>query len=812
MNQLIQDIKFGIRMLTKNPLFTGIAVLTLTLGIGLNATTFSTVKGLLLEPISGVDQPEDLLLLYREWAGIEYGSNSIPHYQDLRDRSGDVFENVASWFFSPVSIASDGRNERQLGMVVSANFFQTYRVEPVLGRPFLPGTEDSGPGNHPVAILGHSFWQSRFGGDEAVLGDTLSINGRPYEIVGVAPESFRGPMAGTDTPLYVPLMMQPEIMPGDNRIEVRGNNNMTVVGRLRPGVTLEAAQAAVDGIVAQLAEEYPDHYDEQLGTTIVRQTEAGLHPSMRTAQVGMATLMTVVVGLLLLIACVNVANLFLARASDRQREMGLRLSLGAGRTRLIRQLLTESVLFSLVAGAASVLVAVFATRLLSSAKPPVDAPFRFDFGVDAKVLLFTGAVALAAGLIFGLFPALQASRTDLTTPMRQGGSVRRSRASRILVITQMALSLVLLVSSGLFLRSLRSAVDIHPGFDEPRSLVMASVDPGLQGYSREQALQFFDRLVDSVGAQPEISAVGLVEALPLGFGNSDRGVSIPGYEFAEGERNSLHYTSVDTGYFDAMGIRMLEGRGFNRTDTEESTPVLVINQRFAERFWPGESALGKIVRTAGEDRQVIGVVETGKYSSLGEDPTEYMYFPLREQFSYGMTLVARTPGDPGQALSAIRREVRALDTELPVFDVRTMQDHLGIALLPARLGGYALGLFGLLGLGLAAVGIYGVMAYSVAQRHRELGIRVALGASRQSVVRQILGEGLRLAIIGSILGLVGAFFAARLVDGLLYQARALDPVTFTAVPALLLLVAAAAVYLPARRASSVDPIRSLRAD
>ena len=812
MNQLIQDIKFGTRMLTKNPLFTGIAVLTLTLGIGLNATTFSTVKGLLLEPISGVDQPDELLQLYRQWAGIEYGSNSIPHYQDLRDRSGDVFENVAAWFFSPVSIASDGRNERQLAMVVSANFFQTYRVEPELGRPFLPGTEDTGPGSHPVAVLGHSFWQSRFGGDDAVLGDTLSINGRPYEIVGIAPESFRGPMAGTDTPLYVPLMMQPDIMPGDNRIEARGNNNMTVVARLLPGTSVETAQAAVDGILAQLADEYPDSYDEQLGTTIVRQTEAGLHPSMRTAQIGMATLMTVVVGLLLLIACVNVANLFLARASDRQREMGLRLSLGAGRTRLIRQLLTESVLFSLVAGAASVLVAVFATRLLSQAKPPVDGPFRFDFAVDAKVLLFTGAVALAAGLIFGLFPAFQASRTDLTTPMRQGGSVRRSRVSRILVIAQMALSLVLLVSSGLFLRSLRSAVDIHPGFDEPRSLVMASVDPGLQGYSREQALDFFDRLTENVAAQPEIRSVGLVETVPLGFGNSDRGVSIPGYEFAEGERNSLHYTSVDTGYFDAMGIRLLEGRGFTLADTEESTPVIVINQRFAERFWPGESALGKIVRTAGDERQVIGIVETGKYTSLGEDPREYMYFPLREQFSYGMTLVARTPGDPGLALSAIRREVRALDTELPVFDVRTMQDHLGIALLPARLGGYALGLFGMLGLGLAAVGIYGVMAYSVAQRHRELGIRVALGASRQSVVRQILTEGLRLALIGSALGLVGAFFAARAVESLLYQARALDPVTFTAVPLLLLLVAAAAVYLPARRASGVDPIRSLRAD
>jgi predicted permease len=341
---------------------------------------------------------------------------------------------------------------------------------------------------------------------------------------------------------------------------------------------------------------------------------------------------------------------------------------------------------------------------------------------------------------------------------------------------------------------------------------MASMDPGLQGYTPEATLAFYERLQEKLAARPDISAVGLTETLPLGLGSSDRGVGIPGYEFAEGERNSLHYAVIAPGYLEAMGTRLVEGRAFTRSDDAEALPVLIINQRFAERFWPGESALGKIVSTAGKDRQVIGVVETGKYLSLGEGPTEFMFLPQRDVFRFGMTLVARTPGPPTNALATLRTVVAELDADLPLFDVRTMEDHMGIALMPARLGGIVLGLFGGLGLLLAAVGIYGVMAYSVAQRKRELGIRVALGADRLRVTRQVLREGLNLALLGTAVGLVAAAGAARLVQGLLYSTRALDPLTFTAVPLVLLLVAAAAVYLPARRAARVDPARVLGAE
>ena len=754
---VIHDLRYSLRLLVKSPLFSVVAISTLAMGIGLNAATFTAIHTLLLRPLAGATAPEGLVQVFRQWPGIDYGSNSIPHYQDVRDRSGDVFESTASWFFAPISLSADGRNERILGLVVSANFFQTYGVVPAMGRAFLPGVEDRSPGAHAVAILGHSFWQARFGGDPGIVGRTIGVNGRPFEIVGVAPPPFKGPMQVLDVPLYVPLMMQAEIMPGNNLLSSRGNNMMNVVARLRKGKTIDEAQQRMDAMLLELRDELPDDYDGQRGTTLVYQSEAGIHPMFRSAQVGLSTVMMAVVSLLLLIACVNVANLFLARARERRREMGIRLSLGAGRRRLLQQLFTESLTFSLLAGVSGVGLAVLVTRILSRVQLPIDGPFSIDFSVDSTVLLFTLGVSVVAGLVFGLAPALQAARSDLVSSVKGESSQSRgrSRVSGVLVVSQMALSLILLVSSGLFLRALAAATEIDPGMDEPKNLVMASMDPGLQGYSEPQTRQFYDRLAEELTALPTVSGVGLTRGVPLGFDNSDRGVEIPGYEFAEGERKSLHYTLVTEGYLETMGVDLLEGRTFTRQDDGTGAPVIIVNRRFAERFWPNESAVGKIVRTARADRQVIGVVETGKYQSLGEEPTEFMFLPERELFDSGLTLVARTRSSPEAVLRAIRETVRGIDANLPLFDVRTMEDHMGIALLPARLGGSVLGIFGFLGLGLAAVGIYGVMAYSVAQRQRELGIRVALGANRHRVVQLVLREGLTLASVGVLLGLVG---------------------------------------------------------
>jgi predicted permease len=383
--------------------------------------------------------------------------------------------------------------------------------------------------------------------------------------------------------------------------------------------------------------------------------------------------------------------------------------------------------------------------------------------------------------------------------------------SSALVVLQMALSLVLLISSGLFLRSLQGATEIDPGFDEPKNIVMASLDPALQGYDEPAAREFLDRVTEQIGTLPEVTDVALTWQLPLGLGSSDTGVTIPGYEFAENEPRNINYSYIGAGYIETMGIDLVEGRTFTRADDENSPPVIIVNKRFADRFWPNESAIGKTVQ-GGVLRTVIGVVQTGKYASLGEDPTEFMYFSYHAHFRSDMVIVARTPTDPQAVLRQIQNIVRAADSDMPVYDVRTMEDHMGIALLPARLGGSVLGLFGLLGLTLAAVGIYGVMAYSVSQRRRELGIRVALGADRNSVIKLVLGEGLKLTVIGTVIGLVASFGTAQLVKGLLYNVQAIDPVAFIGVPLLLLSVAGLAVYLPARRAASAEPMRALKAD
>lgn len=700
-----------------------------------------------------------------------------------------------------------------MGLVVSANFFQTYGAQPVLGRAFIPGVEDRDPGAHPVAVISNGFWQTRFGADPDVIGRSISLNGHPFEIVGAAPEDFNGPMSIAEPPIFIPLMMTNVVSPGFDVLSARGSNSMNVVARMLDGVTLERVAERMDVVLTQLSEEYPDSYDDQLGTTLVLQNEAGIHPSFGAAQMGMSTVMMAVVGLLLLLACVNVANLFLARARDRRREMGIRMSLGAGRGRIVQQILTESLMFSFVAGLAGLAIAKVSVGLLSAFRPPIDGPWSVDVEMDTTVLLFTAAVSLAAGFAFGMAPALQAAKTDTVASVKgTGGRVGRSRMSSGLVVAQIALSLILLTSAGLFLRSLQAATRIDPGFDDPTNLAMASVDPRLQGYDEPQTRDFWDRVLVDVGRLPDVASAALTSTPPLGLSSSDRSVAIPGYEFAENERSSLHFAYVSEGYVETMGIDLVEGRTFAAADDADAPPVMVVNRRFADRFWPGESGVGKTVETAGESWTVVGVVETGKYGSLSEDPTEYMYLPHRQRFRSDLTLVVRARTDAQGVMQSIRETVRRMDPDMPVYDVRTMEDHMGIALLPARLGGTVLGIFGLLGLVLAAVGIYGVMAYSVSQRKRELGIRVAMGADRRSVLRLVLGEGMKLAVIGTVIGIAAALGAARLVQGLLYDVSAVDPVAFTLVPATLVAVAILAVYIPARRAASMDPMGALKAE
>jgi len=810
-----RDLHYCLRTLVRKPLFTIAVVLTMALGIGANTAAFSVVNGILLKPLVGVEAPEELVQIYRHWPGTEFGSSSIPHYQDIRDRTGDVFENVAAWVFSPLALTFDERSERVTGMMVSANFFQTYGVVPMLGRPFLPGEEDVGPGEHPVTVVSQDFWESRLGGDPSVIGNTITINGRSFEVVGVAPSDFRGPVNVARVPVYVPIMMQRQVVPAFDWIESRGAGMLRVVGRLRDGVSIDRAEAVLEATLLQLRQEYPNFYAGDLGVTVVPDTKAGMHPTLRGSQMEMGNLVLAVVSILLLIACVNVANLLLARASERRREIGIRASLGAGRWRILQQLLTESLSLSLLAGLVALGFAYLASTLIGQVHIPSLGPYgNLVVEIDSRVLAFTLGVSLFAGVVFGLVPALKAASPKVVDAVKGASSERNkpSRFGNVLVVSQMALSVLLLVGSGLFLRNLQGAFSIDPGFAEPSNLVVASMDPGLQGYDAARAREFFDRLVEETIALPNVQSAGMANALPLSLDVINSDVGVPGYEFAEGESRLVEFVLATEGYLEALGVPLLEGRLFNRSDDADAPPVIVVNKAFADRFWPGESPIGKTVTTTGRDREVIGVVETGKYHSMGESATEFLFLPHRETVWFGMTLVARTSADPFGALGQIREIARRLDPNLPLHDVRTMEDHVGLALLPARLNAYVLGAFAILGLFLAAVGIYGVLAQSVAQRTREIGIRTALGADKSTIQRLVLGEGLRVALAGTAIGLLAAVGASRFVKSLLYGVNALDPIAFGVVPLILLGVATVAVFLPARRAASVNPVTALKAE
>lgn len=742
-NTLRHDLRLALRLLTRSPLFTTIVVLTMAIAIGLNATVFSAVEALLLRPLPGATAPDRLVQIYRTAPQMEWGSNSVPHYLDVRERSSDVFSDVSTWTFSQFSLSSGDQSRRLMGQIVSANFFATLGARPAMGRFFLPD-EDAGRGAHPVVVLSDAGWRTILGGSPTAVGQRILLNGQRMQVIGVSAPGFRGAMPVLEPVAYVPLMQMEVIDPSRaGALDRRGNNFMNVVARLKDGITPAQAAARLDAVNTELRALYPDDY-AQRGVMLIRQADAGIHPSFRSAQIGLSAVILSVVGILLLVACVNVSNLFLARARERAREMAIRLALGATRGQLIRQLLTESLVFALLAGTVGVLVAMIGIGLANQIRLPMDVGFRPDLQLNTAVLGFTCAVTLLAGLLFGLAPALQATHPSLVPALKGEAPAgdSRSRVRRGLIVAQMALSIILLTSAGLFLANLRAATTLDVGFTVANAAT-ASVSPDLQGYDRARTDQFYSTLLERLRATPGVDAAGMVSALPLGLSNSDTRVELPGYVPAEGEGMNIQYASVSPDYFSAMGTRLVGGREFTARDDSASTPSLVVNQRFVDRFWPGEEGVGRTVRTAGRLFTVVGVVPTGKYVSLGEDPRAAMFFPQAQRWRASMQLVVRSSSDPSLLLTTIRSEIQALDPQLPISDLQSLESHLGIALLPARVAGGALGLFGLLGLLLAGVGVYGVMAYSVGQRTREIGIRLALGATASRIVRLIMGQGLR---------------------------------------------------------------------
>jgi len=809
MESLIKDIRYGLRNLIKRPGFTAVAVITLALGIGANTAIFSLISTVLLRPLP-VAHAEQLVEVYgTTHHGADYTLQSYLNYKDYRDRN-NVFSGLMSYRFAPMSISHEGRNERVWGFLVSGNYFDTLGIHPFLGRYFLP-EEDQTLGSHPVAVITYACWQKRFA-SQNVIGQPLRINGVTFTIVGVGPEGFRGTEVAYLPEVFVPTTMAKQIEPGSTWFEERGDDNLFVLGRLKDGVSAGQAESALSTITQQLAREYP-HDNEGRG---VRLMTPGLFiPDIRNSVINFSSVLMGVVALVLLLACVNLANLLLARATERRKELAIRLAMGASRARVVRQLITEAVLLSLGGGLGGVLLATWINALISSMKFPSDLPLIIDLRADWRVLVFAFGVSLATGIAFGMLPALQASRPQLIPALKDEkslGGFRRSRLRNGLVIVQVALSLVLLVCAGLVVRSLQVAQKTRPGFN-PENAVTLSFDLGLQGYTEEKGRAFQRDILRRGQTLPGVRSLALVGTLPLSLDYSYTSIYVEG-QAATGTSNLpvAVPNEISPNYFRAMEIP-LRGRDFTDRDDQDESRVAIVNETFARRFFPGRDAIGGRFNSNGPDQpfwEIVGVAGDGKYNSLGEATQAAFYRPMLRDYNTSAALVARTTGDPKAAIAALRGELLALDPTLPTYDVRTLSDHLNVPLFPYRMAAVVLGSFGILAVVLAAIGIYGVMSYVVASRTRELGVRVALGAARSDVLLLIMKQGMSLALIGLAGGLLVGFGAAQLIVKLLFGVNPTDPITFVGVTVLLGLVAALACYIPARRATKVDPLVALR--
>ena len=809
METLLQDIRFGLRQLFKRPIFTALAIISMALGIGANTAIFSLVDTVLLRPLP-VREPSKLIAVDGTLPnGTDFTLQSFLNYKDYRERSRS-FEGLLAYRFVVASLSHNGVNERAWGFTVSGNYFDVLGVKPVLGRAFLP-EEDQTPDSHPVVVLSNACWKKRFGGDPSIVGRTVSLNNRTFIIIGVAPEGFVGTEVAYAPEFWAPIMMAKQLEPGSTWLDVRDSDNLFVVGRLKPGVTVAQAKADLEGITLQMAKEHPT---ENAGRGIRLMPPGLFIPDIRNSIFALSGVLAVVGALVLLLACVNLANLLLARATERRKEIGIRLAVGASRARLVRQLLTESVLLSVTGGAVGLLLAVWINHFVAAIKLPMDIALLFDLRIDWRVLIFALVISLATGVLFSLLPALQSSKPALIPALKDESSMagfRRSRLRNSLVIAQIALSLVLLVSAGLIVRSLQAAQRMRPGFN-PQNAVAISFDLGLQGYDDAKGRAFHERALERVRALPGIRSVAFIDVLPLSLDYSSTSVYIEGQPVTSKSnlRSAIPY-SVSPKYFETMGIP-LRGRDFLPTENKKDSRFAIVNETFARRFFPGQEAIGKRYNSSGPKDpfwQIIGVVPDGKYNTLGEEPKAVIFRPQR-YFETSSTLVARTEGDPHTVLAAIRRELQQLDPTLPLYDAKTLSEHMNIPLFPAKIAAGALGSFGVLALILAAVGIYVVMSYMVAGRTREIVLRMALGAQSRSVGWLILRQGMMLAVIGCAIGLALAFGGTRLLQSILYGVSAVDPLTFTMVAFLLGTVALLACWLPAYRAARVDPMIALR--
>jgi predicted permease len=807
-----KDVRYAFRTLAKSPGFTAVIVISVALGIAANATVFSIASGLLWGVLPVKDPGR--IVMFSEGESFSY-----PDYLDYQEQTTDIFEGgVAAHFpLIPASIGGTREPERVWGQVVSGNYFSILGVNMVHGRPILP-EEDRVMGRDHVVVLSHSLWQRRFGADAGILGRDVILNGQRYAVVGIAPAGFHGSVRGIVSEFWVPLSMVDAIMPdltmpggGSSK---RGNPWLLLDARLKPGVSRAQAVVVVNLVKKRLDDSY--RKDEKHHDAVTLQAAGGLIGGSETPVYALMAVLTVVVALVLLVACANVANLLLARATGRQREIGIRLAMGAGRGRLIRQLLTESFLLALAGAGLGFLLAAGAARAVSRFRLPAPVPVVFDFNVDMRVAVFTIGLSLVTALLFGLVPALQATRPDLVGALKEGSAVSgragRSGMRNTLVIVQVALSLVLLTAAGLFLRSLGNASSIDIGF-KPDNLLVMRVDPRIHNYSPERTMQFLSQLRDRVSALPGVRSVSFVNLVPLSLAGNGVNFGVDAAKDRSAQSVNADVYNVSSGYFETMGIPLLSGRDFDPQAKNQN--VAIINETMAGRLFPNQGPIGRLVRADNTSYTVIGVARNSKSRTVGERPVNcaYLFFdagPGKSGSFFGISTLVKTSVDPRRLDRPVREQIAALDPNMAVFNTETMQEHVNESLLLPRISAWLLGSFGAVGLTLGAIGLYGVMSYAVRRRTHEIGVRMALGARPGAVQAMVLRQGLALTGVGLAVGLSIAVAVGRLSASLLYGISGTDLITFLTVPAVLVAAALVAIVVPARRAARVDPIVALR--
>ena len=809
---LWQDLRYAARMLRKNPGSTAAVVIALALGIGLNTTVFTFVNALLLRPPAGVKAPDQLLEVWLhnpQSSGVEgYLPLTYPDYLYYRDHNKS-FGGILAFDGDPESVIWNKSGEGQvvLGQLVSGNFFSLLGVNALLGRTISP-EDDRITDPKPVVVLGHAFWQQNFGSDPLIVGKTLILNGVNYSVIGVAPPGFAGLLVGIEPDFWAPTAMVVQITRDKDRLSDWNGYWLLAVGRLKPEANLSGARAEMTVLEHQVELDHPD---------LKRNLDAAAFPATlipgpyRTYVSAFTALLMAVFGLVLLIACANVASFLLARATGRTREMAIRSALGAGRGRLIRQMLVESLLLSGLAGFAGLISAYWTAPLLLALKP-ASLPITLRLPIDWRVLIFTMVVSLICGVAFGLTPALRSARAQVASNLKdetRSAGYRNSRLRSILITGQIATCAVLLVGACLCVRSLRNASSIDPGFNTQHVLA-ATLDPARQGYSEVQVRDFYEQLLLHVRALPGVTAASFVSHLPLGTAREQTAVIDMGNPpLDKNDAMPVEVLRVTPGYFQTMGIPLLRGRDFASSQDEQKIGETIINEALAKRLWKNQDPLGRRISfdEGKVGMEIVGVVKTGKYRTLGEDPVPVVYL---SQLPPARTLVVRTSGDPAALLDTLRREIHLVDSNIAATDLETMRQYMTLPLFPARTTGVLLGVSGFLALALTSIGLFGVISYIVSQRTHEIGLRMALGARHGDVLKLVVRHGFFLTVIGLIIGLGISFGAARLLSFLLYGIAPTDPTTFVGVALVLCVVAVVACYVPARRAMRVDPLVALR--